>query len=93
MTGREFPELSTGQMPEQLNYIWYWFLMLHSNRSSNGFGVNPISYQDMWFYFQIEGVEPESWEIELIKRFDNIYMEYISEQQKKEQQKAKSKSK
>lgn len=92
MTGREFPELEVGEIPEELKYIWYWFLMLHNNRSSSGFGSNPITYQDMWFYFQLEGIEPESWEIDLIKQFDNIYMQNMSEQQKKEQQKAKSKS-
>lgn len=93
MTGREFPELNAGDMPQELQYIWYWFLMLHNTRSSNGFGLNPISYQDMWFFFQIEGVEPESWEVDLIKQFDNIYMTQIHEQQKKEQQKVRNKNK
>lgn len=76
-------------MPTELVYIWEWFVLLHTNRTSNGFGVNPITYQDMWFFFQLEGIEPQSWELELIKRFDIIFLEHVAKKQMKEQSKNK----
>lgn len=80
-------ELNTGELPDCLAHVWNWFLQLNSQRTSNGFGVNPITNQDMWFFFQLEGIEPESWELDLIRRFDRVALECSSEQQEKENKK------
>lgn len=84
MTGVKPEELITGEMPDCLNHVWYWFLQLNSQRTSNGFGINPISNQDMWFFFQLEKIEPESWELDLIRKFDSVAMQKYAERQKKE---------
>lgn len=81
MTGKVMPELEIPPMPDCLKHVWYWFLQLNSQRTSNGFGINPITNQDMWFFFQLEGIEPESWEINLIRQFDRVVMEIHSQQQ------------
>ena len=77
------PELQTGNMPEPLTNVWYWFLQLNSQRTSNGFGLNPITNQDMWFFFQLEGIEPEPWELNLIRQFDRVALEVAYKQQEK----------
>lgn len=84
MTGVKPAELITGEMPDCLSHVWYWFLQLNSQRTSNGFGINPISNQDMWFFFQLEKIEPEAWELDLIRRFDSVVMNKHAERQKKE---------
>lgn len=84
MTGRKPPELETGTLPECLTQVWYWFLQLNSQRTNNGFGVNPITNQDMWFFFQLEGIEPEPWELDLIRRFDRVALDVANKQKNKE---------
>jgi len=75
-------DLNSGSMPECFNQVWHWFLQLNSQRTSNGFGLNPITNQDMWFFFQLEGIEPESWELDLIRRFDSVVMNLYAKKQK-----------
>jgi hypothetical protein len=70
------------EIPETLLHVWCWFLDLHSTRPS-GFGVSAITYSEIKAYFELLQLKVEPWEIELIKRFDRIAMEVISEQQEK----------
>ena len=89
MTNQVIPELQIGEMPEQLLHVWHWFLQLNSQRTSNGFGVNPITNQDLWFFFQLENVEPQPWELNLIRKFDRVVLEIYSKQQEKKSNKSK----
>lgn len=50
-------------------------MALHSTRTSNGFGANPITFTEMKSYFDLIQTEPEEWEVELIRIFDNIAIE------------------
>lgn len=50
-------------------------MSLHATRTSNGFGANPITYTEMKSYFDLIQIEPEEWEINLIKQFDNVALE------------------
>lgn len=83
MSGKAVPELQSKELPECLRHVWYWFLQLNSQRTSNGFGLNPITNQELWFFFQLEQVEPESWELNLIRQFDRVALEVFSTQQNK----------
>lgn len=71
---------------------WHWFLRL-SNRRPSGMGVSSIPYSEMLAFFELIGIVPESYEIEVIEAFDRIAMKHYSEQQEKEQKKAKQKAK
>lgn len=81
MTGKKPKELETGVLPECLTHVWYWFLQLNSQRTNNGFSLNPITNQDMWFFFQLEGIEPESWELDLIRKFDSLVLKLQNKKQ------------
>jgi hypothetical protein len=59
------------ELPESCISVWKWFIDLHSARGSNGFGINPISYTEIKSYFDLIDLQPEDWEINLIKLFDN----------------------
>lgn len=50
-------------------------MSLHSTRTSNGFGANPITYTEIKSYFDLIQFEPEEWEINLIRRFDNVALD------------------
>lgn len=51
-------------------YLWGWFIELASARTSNGFGLNPISYVEIAAWARLTGREPSPWEVSLLKRMD-----------------------
>lgn len=67
------------------------FIELHNCRSSNGFGVNPINYQEIYAYAQLYSLQLEEWEIGLIKRFDNVALAQFAKQAEQQQKKSKKK--
>ena len=76
MTGQKPKELDELiQLPEEFWEVWYWFLNLHSTRPI-GIGIGSITYTEIINYFRLYDIEPEPWEIDLIKIFDNIAIEY-----------------
>lgn len=58
------------ELPESCEHVWKWFIELHNSRSGSGFGINPISYSDMYSYFCLINMQPEEWELDLIKLID-----------------------
>lgn len=52
-------------------------------------GVSAISYSEMLAFFELIGVVPESYEIEVIEAFDRVALKHYSKQQEKEQKKVK----
>jgi len=93
-SGKKPAELdSPAELPELFYEVWSWFLKLHSRRSSNGFGVNSISYLEMLAYFELIQYKPQSWEIIMIERFDDIAMQMFDEDRKKKEQQDKQKQK
>jgi len=74
-------------------YVWKSFISLHNKRTSNGFGMNPLSYSDMYAYFQLMQMQPEEWEIDTILKLDSVALEHFAKETEKEQKKSKSKGK
>lgn len=58
-----------------MRYVWKYFIDLHNKRSSNGFGINPLLYTDMYCYFKLIQVEPYEYELDLISELDKIALE------------------
>lgn len=78
------------ELPDSMRECWQWFLSLNNTRAS-GFGASPITYQEIWCYFNLQGIEPEQWEIDIIKMFDNIAMSFARKQQQEKEDKQKKK--
>lgn len=72
---------------------WYWFLRLNKHGRPPGMGPSEILYSQMLSFFELIGVVPEPYEIEVIEAFDSIAMKHFAEQQEKESKKAKQKAK
>jgi hypothetical protein len=64
-----------------------WFIDLHSARSSNGYGINPISYTEIDAYFRLNEVIADKWEVDLIRRFDREVLNIFQKRQAKEAKK------
>lgn len=65
--------------PAGLEYLWGWFLRLHSTRPP-GFGVSAISEQEIGWFFRNRGIQPESWEIDLIAQLDALALELAADE-------------
>jgi hypothetical protein len=78
-------------LPESCLQVWKWFIDLNNSRSSNGFGVNPISYSDIKSYFDLIGIELEEWELYLIKRLDQESMSSYAKEAELERKKSSKK--
>jgi len=69
--------------PEALGYCWGWFIELSRTRASNGFGVNPISYNEIVCWSELTGVRPDSIEIQALMALDVAFMSVQADEIKK----------
>ena len=56
-------------------------------------GVSEIPYSEIKAFFELIGIEPELYELEIIEMFDRIAMEHFSKQQEREQKQSQAKAK
>jgi hypothetical protein len=71
------------ELPSSCEHVWKWFIDLHRARSSNGFGINPISYSDTYSYFNLIGMQPDEWELDLIKIMDSKVLSIYAKEAEK----------
>lgn len=62
-----------------MQYVWQYFLELDSARGSNGFGLNPIAWSDILAFFSLMGFTPTDWEVQAIRRIDNLRLKQVAE--------------
>lgn len=79
------------ELPESCREVWYWFCELDNDRTSNGFGVNPIGYEKIKAYFDLYNITPQEWEVRLLKLLDNVALKHYSEESKKQSKNKSSK--
>lgn len=81
------PELENlVELPDSMRDYWIWFNRLSNHRPS-GMGISSIPYTEMKAFFDLMGIIPEPYEIEIIELFDRIAIKHYQEQQRKEQAK------
>lgn len=87
----------TGKTPEELGFIlpeppeppteglhlWHWFLELSGARTSNGFGPNPISWNEIDAFNRLNGLRLTPWEAETLRRMDMAYLAIHTENEAK----------
>ena len=66
---------------------WEFFIDLHNKRTSNGFGLNPISWEAMESYFSLIQYQPWVWEVKLISKLDSSSLRAYAKQQGRNQRK------
>jgi hypothetical protein len=70
----EIPEI-----PDALVYLWNWFCELDAARGGSGFGINPLSYNEIKAWATLMGVQPAPWEVAAIKRIDSVRIRVANE--------------
>lgn len=75
---REFNESAI--FPDAASHIWSTFLELHEGRTYGMSGPNPISYDIIKAWCDLTGVALGTWELEIIKSLDNLWIKSIGEE-------------
>jgi hypothetical protein len=70
-------------MPAVFNNIYQDFLELNSARSNNGYGPNPISFSEIQAFYSLNRIQPEPWEVFMIRYFDAVIIKLHDEDQAK----------
>ena len=65
------------------------FLALDSQRSSNGYGANPLSYLEIKAYFDLIGECPDLHEVKMITSLDQTLLGVYAKQAEKEMKEIK----
>ncbi len=81
--GGPIAELECQEIPDCVHYLWVWFWELNDSRTSNGFGMNPVSYLEIqaWNELSMNWIHP--WETKTIKKMDAVLREFRAENSKK----------
>ena len=66
-------------LPDEVAYLWDWFIELHSARASSGFGIQPISYLEIKAWSQLNQIHLTPWELHALKRLDGACIKTLSE--------------
>lgn len=74
-------------LPASCFEVWSWFLNLNESRTSNGFGFNPVQYSEIDAFFRLKQIQPELWEIDLLKRLDREVLSIYAEKSKQDSKK------
>ena len=77
------------ELPEQFTYIWQDFIQLNNKRTSNGFGVNPITWIELKSYYDLIQYVPNQIELDILGKLDQIAMKAYAKQAE-QQSKVKS---
>lgn len=66
--------------PDLVTHIWAAFIELHNGRTYGMSGPNPISYDTIYFWRRMTGIELTPWEISVVKDLDNEYIKAMGEE-------------
>ncbi|MEQ8347095.1 MAG: hypothetical protein RIB84_21210 [Sneathiellaceae bacterium] len=68
------PELAGPDLPEEMGFLWAWFVELSGARGSGGLGPAPLTYPDIAAWSALTGVQPRPWQVALLKRLDFLFL-------------------
>lgn len=87
-TGKKPKELEDlVELPVEMQYVWEYFLRLNKRRTSNGFGVNPITFNEIDSFFRVNQIEYNESEVFILELLDDVVLEHFAKQQEKENKK------
>ncbi len=77
-TGKMHPDLQQPEMDDSTVYLWNWFIELNAQRTSNGFGGNPIQFVDIMAWARLTDRKPTTWEVKTLRKLDMVWLAELS---------------
>lgn len=82
-SGHTPEELDIGECPDDLFYLYTWFLEMHGSRGFNQAGPCPITFDDIIKWQALYRISLEPWEVRTIKFLDGAYLKVSAEHMRK----------
>lgn len=74
-TGVMPPELAPVECPEELLYLWGYFLDVGLRRSGNGYSINPVSNLELEAWARVVGIgELTPFEVDALTALELLYL-------------------
>ena len=73
-TGIKPDQLQELEFPFIFEHLWKYFSQLNNARSSNGFGLNSLSYTEIYAWSQLTNSEVTPKELDILKQLDYLYL-------------------
>lgn len=73
-------QLNIPPIPYELEYIWDWWIALHSTRQM-GMAANPVTYQEVLSWSTLLKINVIPFEVRCIMALDSAYLRCRAEQQ------------
>lgn len=70
-------------MPENMRYVWDYYLELSFTRQNYGWGISPLTYAEILAWSKLRGIFLDAWELDILVRLDAVYMTVEAEADKK----------
>lgn len=81
------------RIPDCALHVWEWFWELHSSRSSNMNGPEPLYFREIEAWNCMKQMEIGPIEIDILKQLDMTYINHVNSKLRKEMNKNKKKGK
>lgn len=78
--GSAYDESDAPPIISGLVRLWNIFMQLNDTRGSNGYGMNPISFQEIEAMIRLTGNPLRSWEVEIIRAMDAAFLAIANRQ-------------
>lgn len=82
-TGRRPEQLEGPELPDELRYLWNWFVMLSNRRGGTGFGPAALTPVMIVSWCQLNRMSLLPYELEAIEALDDLYMAQQTKDAKK----------
>lgn len=73
-TGEKPDALDFEPCPEELKYLWRWFVELNQGRGNSGFGPCALSYLEIEAWSRLNRVVLMPHELKALKQLDVVYL-------------------
>jgi len=78
-TGKVPKELEPPEFPDVATYVWEIFMHLHSGRTYGMSGANPLTWEGIQAWCNLNGIVLSSWELETVKALDTTWVRTMNE--------------
>jgi hypothetical protein len=62
-------------VPQELEYLWRWFVRLDATRASAFSGKSAITENEMGWFFRNRAIQPQPWEVEILASLDLLALQ------------------
>jgi hypothetical protein len=72
-------ELEVPQCPDELRYLFEWFIEVSGGRGNSGFGPNALAWTDLAAWASLTGNAPSPVEVGILRDLDRVFLRSVND--------------